>query len=333
MSRITIKDIAKLLQVNPSTVSRALKDHPDIGDAMTKKVKQVAKDLGYRPNYQAINFRQKKSQLVGLIIPEMGMFFFPDVVKAIEEIAKKNGHHLIVFQSNESLEKEKECVAICQNFGVDGLLVCLCRETKNLHHFDSLLQNNIPVVYFDKVLHAPNNATVVINDFKASFTAVTHLAKKHYQNIGGFFGNENLQITQLRKKGFIAGLKKYDLKYQEAHCFHANTLQEAQDKFLALLQEKNKPDAIFTMTDQILAGIIQVIHEEGLKIPDDMGVISISNGNFPYYLHPKITHIKHSGHFVGKNAADLLFDLIEAPDKVIHKQIELETYLVELDSC
>ena len=89
MSRITIKDIAKLLQVNPSTVSRALKDHPDIGDAMTKKVKQVAKDLGYRPNYQAINFRQKKSQLVGLIIPEMGMFFFPDVVKAIEEIAKK----------------------------------------------------------------------------------------------------------------------------------------------------------------------------------------------------------------------------------------------------
>jgi len=333
MSRITIKDIAKLLQVNPSTVSRALKDHPDIGATMKKKVQQVAKDLGYHPNYQAINFRQKKSKLIGLIIPEMGMFFFPDVVNAIEEIAKKNGHHLIVFQSNESLEKEKESVAICQNFGVDGLLVCLTRETQTLHHFDPLLQENIPIVYFDKVLQDPNNATVVINDFKASFTAVTHLAKKNYQNIGGCFGNENLRITQQRKKGFIAGLTKHGLNYQEEYCFHANTIQEAQNKFSVLLQGKNTPDAVFAMTDQILAGIIQVIHEEGISIPKDMALISISNGNFPYYLYPKITHIKHSGHFVGKTAADLLFDLIAAPDKVIQKQIELETYLVELDSC
>jgi len=333
MSRITIKDIAKLLQVNPSTVSRALKDHPDIGAAMKKKVKQVAKDLGYRPNYQAINFRQKKSQLVGVIIPNIGMFFYPDVIKAIEEIAKKNGHHLIVFQSNESLEKEKECVAICQNFGLDGLLVCLSRETQNLQHFAPLLQDNVPVVYFDKVLQAPNNATVVINDFKASFTAVTHLAKKNYQNIGGFFGNKNLGITQQRKKGFVASLAKHNLKYREEYCFHADTIAEAQEKFLALLQKKDRPDALFVMTDQLLAGIIQVIHEEGIRIPEDMALISISNINFPYYLYPKITHIKHSGHFVGKTAADLLFDLIARPDKVIQKQIELETYLVELDSC
>ena len=333
MSRITIKDIAKLLQVNPSTVSRALKDHPDIGAAMTKKVKQVAKDLGYRPNFQAINFRQRKSQLVGVIIPNMGMFFFPDVIKAIEEIAKKNGHHLIVFQSDESLEKEKECVDICQKIGVDGLLVCLSRETQTLAHFAPLIQDKIPVVYFDKVLKTSNNATVVINDFKASFTAVTHLAKKHYQNIAGFFGNENLRITQQRKEGFLASLAKHGLKDRADYCFHADTILEAQDKFLALLQQDDRPDAVFAMTDQLLAGIIQIIHEEGIRIPKDMGLISISNGNFPYYLYPKITHIKHSGHFVGKTAADLLFDLVKAPDKVLQKQIELETYLVELDSC
>ena len=140
MARITIKDIAKLLEVNPSTVSRALKDHPDIGEKTKEKIRRVAKDLGYFPNYQAIRFRQRKSGLVGLIIPDMGMFFFPSVVKAIEEITRKNGYNLIVFQSNEILEKEIESTKICQSFGVDGLLICLSNETTTLQHFEEILQ-------------------------------------------------------------------------------------------------------------------------------------------------------------------------------------------------
>ena len=333
MNRITIKDIAKLLDVNPSTVSRALKDHPDIGEATKKKIQQVARELGYRPNYQAIRFRQNKSGLIGLIIPEMGMFFFPSIIQAIEEITKKNGYNLIILQSNESLEQEKENALICKNFGLDGLLVCLSKETVAIPHFTDLLQSKTPIVFFDKVLQNKESSTVVINDYQASFTAINHLARKGYKKISGIFESKNLEITQSRKKGFLAGLKKHKLTYREDFCFYVNTLAEAKTQFANLLNQKELPDAVFAMTDHALAGIIQAIYEKGLSIPDDLAIICISNGNLPYYLNPPITHIRHSGYMVGKAAVELLFDLMNDKITVTKRQIELETFLVELDSC
>lgn len=333
MSRITIRDIAKLLEVSPSTVSRALKDHPDIGKATKAKINQLAKELGYQPNYQAIHFRQRKSKLIGLILPEVGRFFAPDMVKAIEEITKKKGYNFIIFQSNELLEKEKECVGLCQSFGIDGLLVSVSRETKTIDHFNPLTQNGIPVVYVDKVIQQANNTTVMINDFDAAFNAVNHLAKKNYKKIAGIFASKNLMITQQRKAGFKAALKKHDISCFEEFCFHTNTLEETKAQFLQLLERKEKPDAVFTMSDELLTAAMQVIYEQELKIPQDIAVISISNGYVPYYMNPKITFIKHAGYYVGQAAANLLVDLIEHPTKVEQKQLELETYLVELDSC
>jgi len=333
MSRITIRDIAKLLEVSPSTVSRALKDHPDIGKATKEKINQVAQELGYQPNYQAIHFRQRKSKLIGLILPEMGRFFAPDMVRAIEEITKKKGYNLIIFQSNELLEKEKECVALCQSFGVDGLLVSVSIETNTTDHFNSLTQNDIPIVLIDKVIQQGKYATVTINDFDVAFTAINHLAKKNYQNIAGVFDNENLMITRHRKAGFVAALKKHDLNYSNECCFYASTEEEAKVQFLQLLKKTEKPDAVFIMSDKLLTAVIQVINEERVRIPEDLAVISISNGYIPYYIHPKITFIKHAGYHVGQVAANLLVDLIEHPKMVAQKQVEVETYLVELDSC
>ncbi len=333
MGRITIKDIAKLLEVNPSTVSRALKDHPDISVSMKEKIQQVAKDLGYQPNYQAIRFRQNKSGLIGLIIPEMGMFFFPAVVKAIEEIVKKNGYNLIILQSNDLLEKEKENALVCQNFGLDGLLVCLSKETMDVGHFTETIQRKMPIVFFDKVIQQKECSTVVINDELAAITAINHLARKGYKKISGIFGNQNLEITQSRKKGFLKALTKHRLLHYGEFCFHADTLEESKRKFAELLEQSVLPDAVFTMTDQTLAGVIQAIYEKGLSIPEELAVICISNGNLPYYLNPQITHIRHSGYAVGKTAVELLFDLMNDKVVVSNNQLELETFLVELDSC
>lgn len=333
MSRITIRDIAKLLKVNPSTVSRALKDHPDIGSATKKLVNQVAEDLGYQPNYQAIHFRQRKSKLIGLILPDINRFFYPDMVKAIEEVTKNKGYNLIIFQSNELLEREKESVALCQSFGIEGLLIALTAETASLSHFERLLQNDIPVVLVDKTIKEANNAMVTIDDFTAAFMAIQHLANKNYRRIAGVFANENLQITQQRKAGFQAALKKNQLPFSPEICCHANANVNIKQLFHQLLQQPEKPDAVFLMTDELLAEIIQVIYENDLKIPEDIAVTCISNGYLPYYLNPTITHIKHSGYQVGQTAANLLLDLIEHSTRVDNKQIELETYLVELDSC
>ncbi len=333
MKRITIRDIAKLVGVNPSTVSRALKDHPDIGKVTKEKINQVAKELGYFPNYQAIHFRQKKSQLIGFIIPEMGRFFAPDLVRAIEEITKKQGYHLIIFQSNELLEKEIECIHLCQRFGVDGLLVAVSRETQNLEHFNTLIQNEVPIVFVDKVLKTNENATVDINDFKATFTAIQHLAKKNYENIAGIFASENLTITQERRAGFEAALAHYQLPLKNEFCLHINQVEDAKERIIHLLQQEDRPDAIFTMSDELLTIVMQVIYQEKLKVPEDIAVISMSNGYLPYYTNPPVTHIKHSAYSVGQTAANLLVDLIEHPKQVLKRQIELETYLVELDSC
>lgn len=332
MRRITIRDIAKLLGVSPSTVSRALKDHPDIGAVTKKKINEVAKELGYQPNYQAIHFRQRKSKLIALILPEVGRFFAPDMLKAIEEITKKQGYNFMIFQSSDLLEKEKECVELCQSFGIDGLLVSVSKETKTIAHFQSLIQNDIPVVFVDKVIQEAN-ATVSINDFDAAFTAVNHLAKKKYQHIAGVFASPNLRMTQHRKAGFEAALKKHDLPYNEALCFYADSVEVAKTQFLQLLKQAEKPDAVFTMSDELLTAVIQVIYQEGWSIPQDIAVISISNGYLPYYINPKITFIKHAAYQIGQVAANLLVDLIEYPNKVEQKQLEMETYLVELDSC
>ncbi len=333
MSRVTIRDIAKLLEVSPSTVSRALKDHPDIGQTTKDKVKQVADELGYFPNNQAVNFRQRKSKLFGLILPELGRFFSPDMVRGIEEITRKKGYSLVIFQSNDSLEKEKECITLCRSFGIDGLLVCLTRETKNIDHFQGFAKNDIPVIFVDKVIREKGSARVLINGYNAAFMAIQYLAKRNYQKIGGVFANKNLTITKRRKEGFKAALDKYELSYKEHFCIHGSSIQEIKDHFLRLLKQTEKPDAIFTMTDEILSAVIQIIHEEGLFIPNDIAVISISNGYLPYYINPKITFIKHSGYEVGKTAANLLVDLTENPNMVLQRHIELETYLVELDSC
>jgi LacI family transcriptional regulator len=183
------------------------------------------------------------------------------------------------------------------------------------------------------VIQQGNNPKVIINDFDTAFTAVNHLAKKKYQKIAGVFANENLMITQQRKAGFKAALESHGLLYYEQFCFHAHSSELAKNQFSHLLKQTKQPDAVFTMFDELLTAIVQVIHEEGLKIPEDIAVISISNGYLPYYIHPKITFIKHAGYQVGQAAANLLIDLLEHPKAVVEKQLVLETYLVELDSC
>lgn len=333
MGRITIRDIAKLLEVNPSTVSRALKDHPDISSQMKAKIRRVAEELGYYPNYQAVHFRNKKSKLLAVVLPEIGHFFLPDMISGMEEIARKRGYTLVMFQTDDTLEREKECLTLCRNFGVDGLLVSLSKETSSTAHFEVFSKNNIPVVFVDKVIQDDTMAMVSINDFTTAFAAVQHLAKRKYQRIAGVFANENLFTTQQRKAGYAAALDKYNLPKVPSCSLHASSVKEAKQLIFQLLTSSDPPDAIFSMTDDILSALIEVIYELKIRVPQEVAIISISNGYLPLYCNPKITHIKHSGYQIGSTAAHLLVDLIEVPTQIRDKQLELETFLVELDSC
>ena len=333
MSRITIRDIAKLVGVNPSTVSRALKDHPDISTSMKAKIQQVADELGYYPNIQAVNFRNNQSKVISLILPEIGRFFMPDMLSGMEEIARKRGYTLVIFQTNDLLEREKECLVLCRSFGVDGILISLSIETSSTEHFEIFYKNDVPVVLVDKVISDDNSATVGINGFNSAYTAIQHLAKRNYKRIAGILGNENLSITKNRKAGYLATLKNFNLPIIDTFCLHSNSIKETKRKVIDLLTSNNPPDALFCMTDDILSGVMNAIYELNIRVPEDLAIISISNGYLPYYCQPNITHIKHGGYPTGIAAANLLVDLIEIPKQVNNLHIELETFLMELDSC
>jgi LacI family transcriptional regulator len=332
MSRITIKDIARLLQVNPSTVSRALKDHPDISIDMRVKVKEVATELGYRPNYQAIHFRKKKSGLIGLILPDMNMFFFPMVMKAIEEEIRKHGYNLVVFQSGESLEQEIQNLEICKGFGVEGVLVSISKETQNGDHFEDFMLDDVPVIFFDKVIENEDFPRVVIHDEAAAYKAVGHLLEKGHRHICGFFDDLNLNITQQRFQGFHKAQADFGIKTIPDFSLFTKNLEEARHVFRSFLKTHPTCDAVFTMSDELLAVAMEVIYEMDKKIPEDIAIIGISEGQLPYFLQPKITHIQHSGYEVGKRAAALLLEVLRNKKMNYDKRIIVETHLVKLDS-
>ena len=302
MGRITIKDIAKLLEINPSTVSRALKDHPDISQETRAKVKRIADDLGYVPNLQAISFRNRKSHLIGLILPDMNMFFFPPVISAIEEKVRQEGYNLIVLHSNNQLEREQENVRICQRLGVEGLLVSLTSESSTLDHFTELV---------DRVNDEFDLPTVIIHDEAVAWEAVSHLANKGRKRICGLFGDPKLSISKLRKGGFLKSLQEFDLKVEERLLIHAYDYNHAAKEVEKVLEKPDWPDAIFTMSDTLLVGAMMALQKFQVKIPEDIAIISISHGEMPRFFNPQVSYVQHSGTRVGATAIGLLFKLIE----------------------
>ena len=310
MKRITIKDIAKLLQVAPSTVSRALADHPDISQSTKDAVKTLAKELGYTPHYFAVNFRKKHSGLIALILPEIQMFFFPEVIRGLEEKIRGKGFSLIVLHSNNSLELESENIDLCMQYPVDGVILSLTSETKNLDHLNQLLKLDVPIVLYDRIIPNDLTSTLTIDDESAVFEAINFLIKRGHQHIIGLFGDENLYITKERLKGFERAFTHSDLPVNEQLILHTKHLQEISTKLKAILQTSLKPTAIFAMSDELLVKLKPVLMELNLRVPEDIAIICISEGYLPNFSFPKITHIRHSGYEVGEKAGDMLLELI-----------------------
>lgn len=331
MKRTTIKDIAEMLGVNISTVSRALSGHPDVGEEMRTTIKNLAEKLNYHPNSQAINFRKQKSRLIGLIIPEISSFFFPSVIKAIENMAHTRGYNLLVLQSNDDLQREIENIRVCYDNRVEGLLVSVSKNTFTIDHFFPLINEKIPVVFFDKVLPSNNIHKVMIDDRQATMKAIDYLASTGCTSIWGLFGNPNFSITQMRLQGFRDALLAAGLPYNFHRLKFAGSSEEAK-KIVMEVYEQEKPDAFFAMSDEILIGMAAGLRELKVNVPQECSIIGISDGFLPHFLDPKITYIKHSGYEVGSQAVSRLCDLIEGKVGFASLDIFVETELVVQNS-
>ena len=310
MKRITIKDLAEMLNISVSTVSRALSNHPDISDAVKVRVKEAAETFNYVPNDFAINFRKKSTKVIGLIIPKMSMFFIPSIIEGISAKFNKEGYQFFILSSEESLEIEKENLQTCANLRVDGVLISLTSKTQDFAHFKKLDDLGIPVVLFDKSLSEQKYDQVVFNNEKDAEECAKKLVHYQCKNILAIFGDKDLEITEKRRKSFENYLNNHsEINYKSIFCDSAEMVKEK----LEIILEYEKFDGIFAMSDETLAGLNYALKIRGLSAKP-YKIIAISEGIFPKYLNPHYEFIKNDGIKMGMMAASILLEKIKNSD-------------------
>lgn len=315
-NQVTIKDIARELGISPSTVSRALKDHPDISPDTKKAVNELATRLNYQPNIVALSLRQSKTNTIGVIIPEIVHFFFSTVISGIEDVAYSAGYNVILAQSNESQTREISDMKALFNSRVDGMLMSVSRETTNFDHIESTLAKGVPIVFFDRVYKTEQSSKIIVDDFSGAKEATLHLIEQGCKRIAHIEGPPNLEISKHRLEGYKAALQEHNIPFEKeliATC-PSGTIDEGKVATEKLLQLKKRPDAIFASNDPSAMGAMQAIKEAGLKMPDDVALVGFSNWFFSSLMDPPLSSVDQPGFEMGQEAAKLLIRQIEKQD-------------------
>jgi LacI family transcriptional regulator len=329
--RTTLKDIARQLHLSPPTVSRALADHPDISSATKDRVREVAQALHYIPNYRARYLRAKHSRLIALIVPEMNMFFVPSMITGINRVVQQNDYSLIVFQSDNSIVQERRLVEYCTHLSADGVLLVLSAETTDLSHLNVLRDCDIPVVLLDKTLDTTKHSTITLDDQAAGREAASYLIDHGHVRSIGIFGDQRQRISSLRLQGFRRGHTERGIAVAETQILRVALLSELEEQLNRALAQHPDVSAIFVMTDELLVHTHHLLMQRGTKIPDEVSLLAISDGQAPLFLHPNVTHFRHAGIEVGERTAHILIGMIEHTSDVM-MDVRIRTTLVELGS-
>lgn len=313
-SQVTIKDLARELGISPSTVSRALKDHPDISPDTKKAVKELAQKLNYQPNIIALSLRQSKTNTIGVIIPEITHFFFSTVISGIEDIAYDKGYNVIISQSNESYDREVSDLRALFNSRVDGLLISVSRETTNFDHFTSVFERGMPMVFFDRVADKLDTSRIIVDDADGAYQATNHLIEQGCKNIAHIGGPDNLLITKKRADGYIKALGDHNAIVDPGFIKYSNLggIEESKEITSKWLKSKKKPDGIFCSNDLAAVGALQAARELNVKIPDELAIIGFSNWQITAMTDPPLSTVDQPGYDMGRQAAKLLIKEIES---------------------
>ena len=332
MRRITIKDLANMLNLSTSTISRALSDHPDISEATRSRVKETAGRLNYRPNLQARFFRKKHSGLIALILPEIHMFYNPSLIEGVNAAIADTPYSLVIFETNNNIKQEKEAIEQCIRWAVEGVLISVTINTnKNtMSHLEELALANIECLMYDRVIPNTNFPSLTIDNALAAKNGVKLLLENGHRNILGIFANPSLAITRERIKGYEQAFKEFGLSPNPDHIVNAEQVN-LMDNILPVLLRNKIFTSIFSMTDELLFSTTNNLRKLDLSIPDDLSVVAISDGIFTNQFYPKITYIEDSGKRMGAAALQQLIKYINHPSKE-KKNRHLPTDLVLGDS-
>ena len=300
-SPVTLKKLADMLNLSISTVSRALKDHPDISEDTKQKIRELASVLEYEPNTYAINLRTNGSMEFGVIIPSVSNYFYQSFISSLEEEARLYGYSLMILQSGDDPNIEQENLKRCRQARVAGIFVAITSSTEDYSSFLKLNEKDTPVIFFDKVPAYEACNKVCVGDTSAAVLVAEALMAKGKRNILAVFGDKRMSITQKRQEAFTHVVQHAD-PTSIVTIVHATSFSEAVAVTETTLSKKERPDAIFCMSDEILTGVMKSIQKLQIKVPDEMSVVAISDGFIPTLYYPEITYAETSGAKLAKLA-------------------------------
>lgn len=308
----TIKEIAKILNISFSTVSRALHNHPNIGLGTRMRVQKLAKEMNYEPNQTAIFFQQGKTYTIGVILPELSEAFFSTSISGIENMAEKSNYTVLVGQSHDSVEREKKIVETMKNHRVDGLIISITKNTVNYDHFESLKKYGIPIVFFDRIPKMDNINYVACNMISGTVQAVKYLLEKGHRVIGMINGPAKLFASEERKQGYIMAMSKNRLKFDPSLVVNTDlTLEGTQHAMTELLSSKRKPTAVVAFNDYVALDAIQYARSRKIKINKDISFVSFANLPInTYSAYPPLASVEQYPYVQGQKATSILLDLM-----------------------
>ncbi len=333
---ITIYDIANETGVSPTTVSRALNNHPAVKEKTKEKIFRAVEKLGYRSNIFASNLRSKRTNNVGVIVPRLNSSFQSSVLAGMENVASEAGFNLIISQSLESEEKEIANAKSMFNSRVDGLLVSLSSSTKEIGHFNSFIKKGIPVLFFDRIAEDSNMTGVVIDNSKAAYNATKHLIEQGCKNIAHVIGNTDINVYGDRLKGYKYALMDYDLPFNKENIIVSNLNEAAGEGIVnKILSFDTLPDGLFVSNDICATSCIRQLKKAGIKIPEDIAVVGFNNDTVSRIIDPNLTTVNYPGYEMGEVAMkNLINNLQEIDGDVLHNtnSITLRAELIIRDS-
>jgi len=331
--QVTLKDLARKLRLSVSTVSRALRNVQDINPETKKQVLALAEELNYEPNFIAKSLVNKKTKVIGVVLPVIASSYFASAIGGMMEVADSLGYHIMFSQSDETIEKEEACIKRLISIRVDGILISVSKDTINPDLFLKVQQKGIPIVFFDRALDSVSATKVTVNQHQGAYLAVEHLIKKGYKKIAHLAGPSRLSIATERLNGYLDALKDNNIPINPHYIVHCEDFEhDALEKVQLLFGLENKPDAIFAVNDSSAIISIQYLQSLGYHIPDDVAVVGYNNDPISTIVNPALTTIMQPSYEVGKVATQLLIDEIENEEKPFAEQVLNSELIIRMSS-
>ena len=326
--KLTLKQIARELDVSVSTVSKALRDSIEISEETRQKIKAFAKLYNYKPNNIALSLKNRKTHTIGIILPEIIHDFFSTVISGAEEVANKRGYNVIICLSNNSFDREVMNMEILANGSTDGFILSIAKETQqkgDYHHLKETISQGMPVVLFDRVVDEVECDKVIIDDTAGAKKAVQHLIDIGCKKIGIVTTVDYVSVGKFRTEGYKQALKENQIPLDENLILKIEDVDKSEEQIINFLKEREM-DGLFAVNEQFCASAIKGFNKKGLSVPQDVSVIGFSDGELSKRFIPGMTTINQHGAAIGARAAELLINRLEKP---VDSEEKFETSIIE----